>query len=295
MFTDYVKAEIGHGKLIPIKNIFNFNESDYSNLKIDYFQNFYNRRWFSKSSGDIKKTNFKLLKDMENFVPLDENQIYKKYNVGSFFNFKIGFFNFKKNLFLNEKQKLFYLNKYNNFYLNKDNCYEINNNWIFKNNTNIYNFKSNMIMNFKGENKLNKKETNSFIYLKKFPKNYTKYKIIQIDFNQKQSHDYYRYWPTLKQKSIKEWNFDFNDYYNINKSFIKKKFRNNYKIINQNRLISTDTLIILPTNINIMVITNSYDVVHSWFVPGIGIKFDCVPGRSTHHHLYFEKPGMYYG
>lgn len=45
----------------------------------------------------------------------------------------------------------------------------------------------------------------------------------------------------------------------------------------------------------ITIITNSYDVIHSWFIPGLGLKMDCVPGRSTHHTIYIEKQGYYYG
>ena len=53
--------------------------------------------------------------------------------------------------------------------------------------------------------------------------------------------------------------------------------------------------LVLPAHINITVITNSYDVVHSWFIPGLGLKLDCVPGRSTHHTLYIDNVGFYYG
>ncbi len=61
------------------------------------------------------------------------------------------------------------------------------------------------------------------------------------------------------------------------------------------RLLRTKRTLILPVHINITLITNSYDVVHSWFVPGLGLKIDCVPGRSTHHSLYIDNVGFYYG
>ena len=61
------------------------------------------------------------------------------------------------------------------------------------------------------------------------------------------------------------------------------------------RLLRTKRTLVLPVHINITLITNSYDVVHSWFVPGLGIKIDCVPGRSTHHSLYIDNVGFYYG
>ena len=54
-------------------------------------------------------------------------------------------------------------------------------------------------------------------------------------------------------------------------------------------------MLVLPGSSHVNIITNSYDVVHSWFVPGLGIKMDCVPGRSTHHYFYFDCYGVYYG
>ena len=61
------------------------------------------------------------------------------------------------------------------------------------------------------------------------------------------------------------------------------------------RLLRTKRTLVLPAHVNITVITNSYDVVHSWFIPGLGLKFDCVPGRSTHHSFYIDNIGFYYG
>lgn len=61
------------------------------------------------------------------------------------------------------------------------------------------------------------------------------------------------------------------------------------------RLLRTKRTLVLPAHINITVITNSYDVVHSWFIPGLGIKMDCVPGRSTHHTFYIDSVGFFYG
>lgn len=61
------------------------------------------------------------------------------------------------------------------------------------------------------------------------------------------------------------------------------------------RLLRTKRTLVLPAHTNITVITNSYDVVHSWFIPGLGLKLDCVPGRSTHHTFYIDNIGFYYG
>lgn len=61
------------------------------------------------------------------------------------------------------------------------------------------------------------------------------------------------------------------------------------------RIIRTKRTLVLPAHVNITVITNSFDIVHSWFIPGLGIKLDCVPGRSTHHTFYIDNVGFYYG
>lgn len=61
------------------------------------------------------------------------------------------------------------------------------------------------------------------------------------------------------------------------------------------RLLRTKRTLVLPAHVNITIITNSYDVVHSWFIPGLGLKLDCVPGRSTHHSFYIDNIGFYYG
>jgi cytochrome c oxidase subunit 2 len=60
-------------------------------------------------------------------------------------------------------------------------------------------------------------------------------------------------------------------------------------------LLRTKRTLVLPAHINITIITSSYDVVHSWFVPGLGLKIDCVPGRSNHLTLYIDNIGFYSG
>ena len=61
------------------------------------------------------------------------------------------------------------------------------------------------------------------------------------------------------------------------------------------RLLSAENQLKLPTNSNIDIVTTSFDVIHSWYVPGLGIKFDCVPGRTTHHFLNITNSGFYTG
>lgn len=67
------------------------------------------------------------------------------------------------------------------------------------------------------------------------------------------------------------------------------------RVANWNRLLRSRRVLVLPAHINITVITNSFDVVHSWHIPGLGLKMDCLPGRATHHTMYIDNVGLYYG
>lgn len=86
--------------------------------------------------------------------------------------------------------------------------------------------------------------------------------------------------------------FGQNDAGMFTKKEMKFLYQNN---IYNKRLLRTSRILVLPTRTNITVITNSFDVIHSWFVPGLGFKLDCVPGRSTHHTLHIINSGFYYG
>ena len=63
----------------------------------------------------------------------------------------------------------------------------------------------------------------------------------------------------------------------------------------QERLLSTDNVVVLPTGQNIQILMTAADVLHSWAVPALGIKIDAVPGRINETWVHINKPGVYYG
>ena len=80
------------------------------------------------------------------------------------------------------------------------------------------------------------------------------------------------------------------------RSIKKNRFRNEiFSSQLSRRLLRTKKTLVLPAHANIGLISNSYDVIHSWFIPSLGIKIDCVPGRATHHTFYCDSVGFYYG
>ena len=100
--------------------------------------------------------------------------------------------------------------------------------------------------------------------------------------------------PFLKEASIIEENFGLpkTQYKLIKKA---KSRLDTTRVSTWNRLLRSRRVLVLPAHINITVITNSFDVVHSWHIPGLGLKMDCLPGRATHHTLYIDNVGLYYG
>jgi len=74
----------------------------------------------------------------------------------------------------------------------------------------------------------------------------------------------------------------------------KKRYENTSVLLSK-RMLRTRRTLVLPAHVNLTAITNSYDVIHSWFIPGLGLKMDCIPGRATHHTFYIDNVGFYYG
>lgn len=61
------------------------------------------------------------------------------------------------------------------------------------------------------------------------------------------------------------------------------------------RLLEVDNTLILPVNTNILFSFTSRDVIHSWALPQMGIKVDCIPGRVTHTIFSSFFMGVFYG
>lgn len=63
----------------------------------------------------------------------------------------------------------------------------------------------------------------------------------------------------------------------------------------QLRLLEVDRRLWLPIDTHIRVLVTSADVLHSWAVPALGAKLDCIPGRLNQLSLFIKRPGIFYG
>lgn len=60
-------------------------------------------------------------------------------------------------------------------------------------------------------------------------------------------------------------------------------------------LLEVDNPLILPINKKIRFVVTSNDVIHSWWVPELGIKRDAMPGFINEAWARIQKPGIYRG
>ena len=60
-------------------------------------------------------------------------------------------------------------------------------------------------------------------------------------------------------------------------------------------LLEVDKPMVVPIHQKIRLLFTSSDVNHSWWVPDLGVKMDCIPGYVNEAWIWIEKPGMYRG
>ena len=63
----------------------------------------------------------------------------------------------------------------------------------------------------------------------------------------------------------------------------------------QLRLLTVDHPLVVPVNKNIRILQTSGDVIHSFFIPSLGVQRYAIPGRTIETWMRVDKPGVYYG
>jgi cytochrome c oxidase subunit 2 len=61
------------------------------------------------------------------------------------------------------------------------------------------------------------------------------------------------------------------------------------------RLLTADNPLVLPVGKNIRILTTSGDVIHSFFIPALGVQRYAIPGRTIETWVRINQPGRYYG
>ncbi|HVY14331.1 MAG TPA: cytochrome c oxidase subunit II [Rhodopila sp.] len=63
----------------------------------------------------------------------------------------------------------------------------------------------------------------------------------------------------------------------------------------QLRLLAVDNQMVIPAGKRIRILTTSSDVIHSFFVPSLGVQRYAIPGRTIELWLEADKEGTFYG
>ena len=63
----------------------------------------------------------------------------------------------------------------------------------------------------------------------------------------------------------------------------------------QLRLLDVDNQMVVPIGKNIRILTSSPEVIHSFFIPSLGVQRYAIPGRTIETWFSVDRPGVYYG
>ena len=63
----------------------------------------------------------------------------------------------------------------------------------------------------------------------------------------------------------------------------------------QIRNLDVDNRVVVPAGKNIRILATSADVIHSFFIPSLGVQRYAIPGRTIETWVRVDKPGVYYG
>lgn len=91
------------------------------------------------------------------------------------------------------------------------------------------------------------------------------------------------YWSYEVSTSSKDVDFDS---YMVNEEDLE---------VGELRLLEVDNRLLLPVAHHVRFVITSGDVLHSFAVPGLGIKLDACPGRLNEVSTYVKREGVYYG
>lgn len=61
------------------------------------------------------------------------------------------------------------------------------------------------------------------------------------------------------------------------------------------RRLAVDNRLVVPAGRDIRILTTSNDVIHSFFIPSLGVQRYAIPGRTIETWVKVNKPGVYYG
>nr|YP_010586935.1 cytochrome c oxidase subunit II [Asychis amphiglyptus]UZZ45803.1 cytochrome c oxidase subunit 2 [Asychis amphiglyptus] len=102
--------------------------------------------------------------------------------------------------------------------------------------------------------------------------------------------------PSITIKAIGHqwyWTYEYSDMFNL--EFDSYMIPTEDLKPGQFRLLEVDNRMVVPTNVEIRLLTTSSDVIHAWAIPALGVKSDAIPGRLNQLGFFINRPGVYFG
>ncbi len=89
------------------------------------------------------------------------------------------------------------------------------------------------------------------------------------------------------------WEYRYPDQGNID--FMSNMIPQNKLKPGQLRLLSVNHPLVLPVGKNIRILETSGDVIHSFFIPSLGVQRYAIPGQTIQTWVRIDRPGTFYG
>ena len=92
-----------------------------------------------------------------------------------------------------------------------------------------------------------------------------------------------------------QWNWEYGYPDNGGFSFISNMIPDDELKPGDLRRLAVDNKLVLPAGKDIRILATSTDVIHSFFIPSLGVQRYAIPGRTVETWVRVDKPGGYYG
>lgn len=89
------------------------------------------------------------------------------------------------------------------------------------------------------------------------------------------------------------WHYQYPDHDNL--AFDSRMIPDNELRPGQRRLLDVDNEMVVPAGKTVRVLVTSDDVIHSWFIPALGVQKYGIAGRTIETWFRVDQPGTYYG
>lgn len=91
------------------------------------------------------------------------------------------------------------------------------------------------------------------------------------------------------------WSYEYSDYAPAQIAFDSYMIPESDLNLGDFRLLEVDNKVIVPVDTHVRIIATAADVLHSWAVPSLGVKIDCVPGRLNQTSFIALREGIFRG